>query len=217
MKSLRPLLCGFILRDTLLLRPPLCDNGTNWERLARFPPPPGEATTQRQTQKHLTRHRHTHTNTKNLLWNIQIAKCSDNRTNWERSSRFPPPIVKQFPSFQDSKLHANFWLLVVLQFVWNYMKICSPFEMVKRGWHQFIFHWHFYNNKLCLKWRWLARDCIIKGGYLYKKRFFSILALLNQIDFAHPNPTPLWYWHHWALLCHIPSWQAFLPCGDKEW
>ena len=55
MKSLRPLPCGFILRDTLLLRPPLCDNGTNWERLARFPPPPGEATTQRQTQKHLNK------------------------------------------------------------------------------------------------------------------------------------------------------------------
>ena len=55
MKSLRPPPCGFILRDTLLLRPPLCDNGTNWERLARFPPPPGEATTQRQTQKHLNK------------------------------------------------------------------------------------------------------------------------------------------------------------------
>ena len=133
---------------------------------------------------------HTHTNAKNTLWRIQIAKCSDNRTNWERSSRFPPPLVKQFPSFQDSKLHANFWLLVVLQFVWNYMKICSPFEMVKRGWHQFIFHWHFYNNKLCLKWRWLARDCIIKGGYLYKKRFFFYFGIAQSNRFCPPQPNP---------------------------
>ena len=64
MKSLRPLPCGFILRDTLLLRPPLCDNGTNWERPARFPPPQVRQQHKDKKTKTFKQGTHRQTNTK---------------------------------------------------------------------------------------------------------------------------------------------------------